>query len=42
VAQGAARSAELPAAAAASDPVTVAAPTPLKARHGESGQRRRR
>ena len=39
VAQGAARSAELPAA---SDPVTVAAPTPLKPRHGESGQRRRR
>ena len=40
VAQGAARSVELPAAAI--DPATVAAPTPLKARHGESGQRRRR
>ena len=34
------RSVELPAAAI--DPATVAAPTPLKARHGESGQRRRR
>ncbi|MEP7123348.1 MAG: GYF domain-containing protein [Byssovorax sp.] len=41
VAQGAARAAELPDRAAI-DPATVAAPTPPKARHAESGQRRRR
>jgi len=41
VAQGAARSQEL-SEAAVIDPPTVAAPPPPKARHGESGQRRRR